>query len=263
MQGSPANVNVLRWQTGDYVAEFANRTLRPVEVVILTRYRDALAGRVLEVGCGAGRILGYLLALGGEVHGIDVSPRMVDYCRRRYPNASVVLGDMTQPPAALDGRFDVIFASFNVADVLDDAARRALFADVHRRLAPGGLFIFSSHNLAFIEAGGSRANLRHKLAALNPRVRQLLVLPQRLISSLRNRRRLAPLQRYEADHAILNDQALDFALLHYYIRPGDQRRALDELGYDLVEGLDLEGNTIASGQTASHSPEIHYVARRR
>jgi SAM-dependent methyltransferase len=257
------DANVARWQSGDYVAEYANRMLRPAEVMILVRYQDALSRRVLEVGCGAGRMLGYLLALGGEVQGVDVSPRMVEYCRRRYPEAAVLLGDMTSLPDAIGGGLDAIFAAFNVIDVLDDEARRAFLSEMRARLSPGGLLVFSSHNLAFAETGGTRASFRRLLGRVNRPPRELLEVTLRLPERMRNRRRLAPLERREADYAILNDQALDYALLHYYIRRDDQERQLDQLGYDLVECLDLEGNTIDTGQRASHCSELHYVARRR
>lgn len=40
-------------------------------------------GRVLDVGCGAGRVALYLQDRGREVVGIDVSPLAVEVCRRR------------------------------------------------------------------------------------------------------------------------------------------------------------------------------------
>jgi SAM-dependent methyltransferase len=256
------NVNVQRWQTGNYVSEYANRTLRPAEVVLLARYREALSGRVLEVGCGAGRLLGYLVALGGDVHGIDVSPRMVEYCRRRYPEASVMVGDMSDLPQAVGGGFDAIFASFNVIDVLEDPARREFLADMHRRLEPGGLLIFSSHNLAFADAGGTGPSFRRILGRLNRPPRELLELPLRLRTRMRNRRRMAALERREGDHAMLNDLALDYALLHYYIRRDDQERQLGQLDYQLVECLDLDGRTVDADEQASYCSELHYVARK-
>jgi SAM-dependent methyltransferase len=256
------DANVRRWRSGDYVAEYANRTLRPAEVVVLARYREALSGRVLEVGCGAGRLLGYLVALGGDVHGVDVSPRMVEYCRRRYPEASVVVGDMSNLPDALDGGFDAIFASFNVIDVLDDPARRELLADLHRRLVPGGLLIFSSHNLGFADVGGTGPSHRGILGRLNRPPRELLETALRVRTRRRNRRRMAALERREADHALLNDLALDYALLHYYIRRDDQERQLAQLGYALVECLDLDGRVVEPGEQASYCSELHYVARK-
>ncbi len=256
-----SSANVLRWETGDYVASFAHRILRPVEVVLLARYREALSGRVLELGCGAGRILGYLLALGAEANGIDVSPRMVDYCHERYPAATVVVGDMTRLPVTFEGAFDAIVASYNVLDVLDDAARRELLADLRVRLAPSSVLIFSSHNLAYVDTDRSGPRVSRMLAKLDRPVGELIELPLRLPARVRNRRRVGPRERRHADHAMLNDEALDYALLHYYIRRDAEVRQLEALGYELLECLDLDGRAVTGD--AAECPELHYVARRR
>lgn len=258
-----SNPNVRRWQTGNFVASFANRVLRPAEVVILARYREALSGRVLEIGCGAGRVLGYLLELGAEAYGIDVSARMVSYCRERYPAATVVVGDMANLPAGLEGPFDAIFGSYNVIDVLDDPGRRALLAELRERLAPTGLLIFSSHNLAYAEARPAASRPRRLRSELDRPMSELIAFPWRLPARVRNRRRLALLERRASDYAILNDEALDYGLLHYYIRRDDQSSQLEQLGYELVECLDLEGRSVRAGQAAAYCPELHYVARRR
>src|SRR4051794_40230296 len=44
---------------------------------------DVLKGRVLDVGCGGGRIALHLQKHGCEVVGIDISPLAVDVCTRR------------------------------------------------------------------------------------------------------------------------------------------------------------------------------------
>ena len=82
------------WAERDFVGDYATRTLRPPEATLLLRYADSLAGRVLELGCGAGRITGYLGARGGDVLGVDISPTMIDYCRRRYPELEFQVGDL-------------------------------------------------------------------------------------------------------------------------------------------------------------------------
>src|SRR5690349_5352730 len=42
-------------------------------------------GPVLDVGCGPGTVTAHLAALGLDAAGIDLSPRMVEHARRRYP----------------------------------------------------------------------------------------------------------------------------------------------------------------------------------
>src|SRR6478752_6658868 len=81
------------WAGGRHVGTYANRRLRPVEIEILVRYRDALSGRVLELGSGAGRLTGYLATIARSVHGIDLSERMIASSRARYPAASFAQGD--------------------------------------------------------------------------------------------------------------------------------------------------------------------------
>ena len=62
---------------GGYFTEYAE--WRPVEREAV----DLAAGRVLDVGCGAGRVALYLQSKGLDVTGIDVSPLALKVCRLR------------------------------------------------------------------------------------------------------------------------------------------------------------------------------------
>lgn len=267
---SQAERNVALYRTGDLVRDLEGRSLRPVETLLLARYRDAFAGRVLELGCGAGRVLGYVVALGGEVHGIDVSPALLERCRRDYPEADVRVGDMRDLDAATEGTFDLVLAPFNVLDVLDDGDRRRVLDDIRRRLAPSGLLIFSAHNLAVAgpPTPGARrdrstqASVKRLIHRLDRRPSAYVEMLRRLPARISNRRRLAPLERHEPGYAILNDEAFDYSLLHYYIRRDDQERQLHAAGYELVECLDLDGRTVPPGHDGA-GPELYYVARAR
>jgi SAM-dependent methyltransferase len=263
-------INAAIWRQGEYVASYANRRLLPVEVMILVRYREALSRRTLEVGCGAGRVLGYLVALGGEVHGIDISPAMVEHCRARYPTANVRVGDLAVvDDSGIAGPFDVIIAADNVLDVFDDHQRRRVLTDLKALIAPEGLLIFSSHNLAYADngaAGSGAARGRLELArktlaeATGRPAADVIRFAARLPRRIRNRRRLGPLQQQGSDHAIINDSAHDYALLHYYIRRDDQARQLAEAGYELLECLDVDGRPVGAGDRTP-DPWLHYVAR--
>jgi SAM-dependent methyltransferase len=266
--GVQAEVNAGIWRRGEYVADYATRRLLPVEVMILVRYRETLSRKVLEVGCGAGRILGYLVAIGGEAHGIDISPAMVEHCASVYPAAKVGVGDMAALSETVQGPFDAIIAADNVIDVFDDVKRRRVLEEMRALLAPGGLLIFSSHNLDYVDrAGGageeSRPALRARRMLVKAASRPLTELAgyaRRLPRRIRNRRRLGALERRADDHAIINDEAHDYALLHYYIRRDDQARQLAETGYELIECLDVDGGVVGPGEV-NPSPWLHYVAR--
>ena len=224
---------------------------------MLVRYAESLGGRILELGCGAGRITGYLGARGGEVLGIDISPDMVAYCRKHYPELEFQVGDLSDLSGLADESRDLVVAEFNVLGVLDDAGRRRALRELRRVLVDRGVLLFSAHNLAFVP------NIPKPLALVtrsrNPAraIWNLGRLPRRT----RNHRQMAKLERRESDYALVNDQAHDFQFLHYYIGRGAQVRQLEEAGFELLECLDGNGSAVPSGATASDHPELHYAAR--
>jgi SAM-dependent methyltransferase len=249
-------LNTAVWGRGGFAWQYRSRRLRRAEVVLFDRYRDDLRGRVLELGCGTGRITGHLVGLASSVRGIDIAADMVEHCRRAFPTARFTRDDIRDMSGLGSASADAIVAGFNVIDVLDEAERATFLDEVHRVLAPGGLFIFSSHNLACapLVKGPLRSLSRNPARTAN----RLLRLPR----SLRNRRRLAPLQRFEGDHAIVNDMAHDYSLLHYYIGRDGEERQLAAHAFRLLECRDLAGNLVAPGATAVGCHELHYAARR-
>ncbi len=244
------------WRDGNHVREYANRRLRPVEVILLIRYREELSGAVMELGSGAGRLTGYLLELGRSVLGIDLSASMVAYCRRHYPAGAFEVGDLRDVGKLGSARFDVVVAGFNVLDVLDDADRRTVLGAIREVLVPDGLLIMSSHNRD--HAGRDCGSLAVRSMGVGEFVATVGRLPRRI----RNRRRVTPYEHEEVNYAIFNDSSVDFSALHYYISRDAQERQFVALGFTLIECLDLEGHSVEPGGTGRDSSELHYVARR-
>lgn len=251
--------------------------LKPAEVLLLARYHEKFAGRVVEIGCGAGRLLGYLVRLTDSAEGIDVSPSMVHYCRAAFPGAKVEVGDLRTLSESLEGSYDVVLASDNILDILDDAERRRVLAELHDRLAADGLLVFSTHNLADMNARGGRNTGEVSTQGegdRRPRARALVVkalntspaAAARGLARVRreraNRRRLAPLEFRAADHAVLNDEAHEYGLLHYYIGRDEQQLQLESLGFELVECLELDGAEVPAGRDGAGS-SLYYVAKGR
>lgn len=265
-----ADLNAAVWSAGRYVSDYDSRVLEPAEVLFLARYREAFSGRVLDVGCGAGRLLGYLLMLGAQAQGVDISPTMVKNCRQRFPDADVRVADLETLTTSVSGPFDVILMSDNVLDVFDDARRRAVLADVRGLLSDQGLVVFSSHNLAHWERPAAAAAGVAVTSKLGARAVQLVNRsPAWMVSALvrlprrwANRRRLGTMQYRGVDHAVVNDSAHDYSLLHYYIANADQQRQLSELGYDVVDVLEFDGARVPPGEEGQ-GPSLYYLARRR
>ena len=101
------------------------------------------APRVLDVGCGSGRIGEFVLEAGAAHYlGIDFSEPMVDMARARLERfgerVELILGDFIE--AALDGPFDVVLG-LGLFDYLPDPQRfsRKMF----ELCAPGGSLVAS------------------------------------------------------------------------------------------------------------------------
>jgi SAM-dependent methyltransferase len=63
-------------------------------------------GPVLDVGCGPGTVSAHLAGLGVDVRGVDLSPRMIEHARRRYPGLRFDVASATAldvAPASLGG----------------------------------------------------------------------------------------------------------------------------------------------------------------
>lgn len=252
---APQQINDAAWSDPRLVAEYATTALRPPEAAILDRHREALAGRVLELGCGGGRLSGHLLALGCELHGIDRIPTMVEHCRAAYPAGTFATGDLRDLSALEPASFDAVVAGFNVLDVLGHDERLGVLRTLHALLRPGGTLVFSSHNLA--AADDRRPPTRLRGEGLRAAARNLRRLPVRLRNSRRARRH----ERRDGDHALLNDMANDYDALHYCIGRDAQAEQLAGCGFTLIECLDLDGGAVGPGEDATRCHELHYVAR--
>jgi 2-polyprenyl-3-methyl-5-hydroxy-6-metoxy-1,4-benzoquinol methylase len=245
------------WASGGLLRSYRGRNLRPAEEAVFAHHTEALQGQVLELGCGGGRLTGHLMALGGTVHGMDIAAKMVAYCERTYPLATFGVGELRDASSWGAGPWDAIVAGWALIDVLGHEERARFFDHVHGRLAPGGLLIFSSHNLS--SAHLVRGPLR-SIQADNPvsLASQLVRLPR----SYLNRRRLTRWERFEPDYAIINGAAHSYSLLHYYITRDGQERQLARHGFELLECLDVDGGDVALGEDGLGSHELHYAAVR-
>jgi SAM-dependent methyltransferase len=253
---SQTRIQTRLWQnTPGLVGEYANRTLRPVEALLIARYRDELSARVLELGPGAGRLTGYLIQLGADVLGLDISPAMVEYCRAHYPDGEFRVGDLRDLSTVGDDAFGAVVAGCNMLDLLSDAERKRTLTEIRRILVPGGLLVMSSHNAGHAD----RRRTPWQVLERNPvsLARNVAHLPRRV----RNRRRIRAHEQRAADHMLLNDEAHDFSTLHYYVSPDALTRQFEALGFAVPDRLDLDGRPVPPGDTAPHAPEIHYAVR--
>jgi SAM-dependent methyltransferase len=98
------------------------------------------SGRLLELGCGDGRLLAELRG-DFDVTGIDISEYAVARARQRLPGAHLLVGDVADCDP--EAHFDVVVA-FNVLEHLPDP--RTLMMRVGEMLSEGGRFVFAVPN---------------------------------------------------------------------------------------------------------------------
>jgi ubiquinone/menaquinone biosynthesis C-methylase UbiE len=102
--------------------------------------------RVLEIGCGIGRMQAGLSPHVAEVHGIDISPKMIEVSRRRcagLPNVHFSLSSGRDLADFPDERFDLVLAvdSFPYVHQAGPEVVETYFQEVLRVLVPGGEFV--------------------------------------------------------------------------------------------------------------------------
>ncbi|MHA6524033.1 class I SAM-dependent methyltransferase [Tessaracoccus sp. G1721] len=90
--------------------------------------------RILDAGCGPGRVGGRLHALGHVVVGVDVDPALIQAAEIDHPGPTWLVGDLAELDLAaegVDGDFDVIISAGNVMGFLAPSTR----VEVLRRFA--------------------------------------------------------------------------------------------------------------------------------
>jgi len=113
------------------------------EGVLVRDLAGCLPGRVLDLGCGDGRLTALVLAAYPESTAIciDMSPAMLDAVTERFADddrVTIATHDL-EDPLPFDGPFDAVVSSLAIHHV-DDERKRTLYAEIVALLTPGGVF---------------------------------------------------------------------------------------------------------------------------
>ena len=95
--------------------------------------------RVLDGGCGTGRMGIELARRGFDIVGVDLDPVMLDQARAKAPNIEWYLADLAA--IQLDGKFDLIALAGNVMIFLTPNTEQAVLTNLSRHLQPNGLLL--------------------------------------------------------------------------------------------------------------------------
>ncbi len=128
----------------DFVPGYAGRP----DLDFYLDYAAAAGGKILELGCGTGRLLIPIAAAGHEVVGLDLSEHMLTRCREKLAHqraevqarARIVQGDMTA--FGLGETYALITVPFRAFQhLLSVEEQLACLRCAHEHLDPGGKLI--------------------------------------------------------------------------------------------------------------------------
>jgi ubiquinone/menaquinone biosynthesis C-methylase UbiE len=240
------------------VSEYAELTyLQVPETILFFRYyRILLSGRVLDIGVGGGRTTLYLREITKNYVGVDYSTKMVDACRKRFPELPFFHCDARDLSQFAHGSFIFVLFSFNGLDCITHDDRKLALNEIHRVLSPGGLFMFSSHNRNFVNAI-PHPKLRWSLSPLR-QYHQIM----NYLTLRRRHHNLSRLQVFTEEYALINDGDQEYSCLYYFIAKSRQIAQLQEAGFEMLEMFDLSGSELKPHSCDIHTSSIYYLARK-
>jgi ubiquinone/menaquinone biosynthesis C-methylase UbiE len=112
------------------------------EIALWLRQHRALGARILDIGCGIGRLEHALGTMAGHIVGIDISPRMIEIARRRCAGLANVEFRLT---SGLDLRdfadagFDGVLAVDSFPYLVLAGVAERHFGEIARVLRKGGM----------------------------------------------------------------------------------------------------------------------------
>lgn len=143
-----------------YIERFRTLEREGNDIVGEARLIDAMVprgSRVLDAGCGPGRLGGYLHQAGHRVTGVDVDPELIEAAEHDYPGPRWLVADLSRlqlaaDPEAQDGQaagegdagtaqFDVIVCAGNVVTFVAPSTRQAVLERLGAHLAPDGRLV--------------------------------------------------------------------------------------------------------------------------
>jgi SAM-dependent methyltransferase len=103
--------------------------------------RDTGGSRVLDAGCGTGRVAIELAARGLSVIGMDLDEDMLATARTKAPELQWIRADLADASVHLTSEFDVVALAGNVMIFVDTGTEGRVLEQLSSVLAPAGLLV--------------------------------------------------------------------------------------------------------------------------
>ena len=127
-----------------YIQRFRDLAARGADLAGEARLIDAMVprgARILDAGCGTGRVGGLLAAAGHQVVGVDLDAELIAAARADHPGPTWLVGDLSEldlPAAGVPAGFDVVVCAGNVMTFVAPATRIEILRRFRGHLGEGG-----------------------------------------------------------------------------------------------------------------------------
>lgn len=152
-----------------YIERFRTMAAEGADLCGESRMIDAMVprgARVLDAGCGPGRVGGFLHGLGHEVVGVDVDPVLIEAAEGDHPGPTWLVGDLAEldlPSRGVKASFDAIVCAGNVMTFCAPSTRALILERLGVHLGEAGRLVVGfgagrdyefSHFFGDVEAAG-------------------------------------------------------------------------------------------------------------
>lgn len=127
-----------------YVQRFRTLAEQGTDLVGEARLVDAMlprGSRVLDAGCGPGRVGAYLHGVGHDVVGVDSDPVLIAAAEEDHPGPRWLVGDLAEldlRAQGIDPGFDAVVCAGNVMTFLAVSTRREVLLRLRGHIAADG-----------------------------------------------------------------------------------------------------------------------------
>nr|WP_046284184.1 methyltransferase domain-containing protein [Mycobacterium sp. UM_NZ2] len=127
-----------------YIERFREMARAGNDLAGEARLIDAMASRgarILDAGCGPGRVAGVLAKCGHDVVGVDVDPELIEAAEKDYPGPRYLVGDLAEldlPARGISEPFDLIVSAGNVMAFVAPSTREEILRRLRFHCADDG-----------------------------------------------------------------------------------------------------------------------------
>jgi SAM-dependent methyltransferase len=130
-----------------YIERFRSMAAAGDDLSGEARFIDAMLGRqsrVLDAGCGPGRVGGHLARAGHDVVGVDIDPVLIAAAEHDHPGPTWLVADLAEVDLremGIEEAFDVAVCAGNVMTFLDPDTRQPVLHRLAAHLRVGGRIV--------------------------------------------------------------------------------------------------------------------------